>query len=112
VGVQEVKWECSGIQPAEYISIYGKGNENHVLDAGFFVHKRITSVFKRDESVSDGISYIILRGRWCHIILNVHAPTEDKSDDVKDSFCEKLERVCDKFPKGQVNIFLGDFNAK
>jgi hypothetical protein len=32
------------------------------------------------------MSYIILRGRWCHIIvLNVHAPTEDKTDDVKDS---------------------------
>jgi hypothetical protein len=28
--------------------------------------------------------YIILRGRWLHIIvLNVHAPTEDKTDDVK-----------------------------
>jgi hypothetical protein len=29
----------------------------------------------------------MLRGRWCHIIvLNVHAPTEDKTDDVKGSF--------------------------
>jgi hypothetical protein len=28
-----------------------------------------------------------LRGRWCGIIiLNVHAPTEDKSDDTKGSF--------------------------
>jgi hypothetical protein len=38
------------------------------------------------------MSYI-LRGRWCHItVLNVHAPTEDKTDDV-DSFYEELERV-------------------
>jgi hypothetical protein len=29
---------------------------------------------------------VILRGRWCHIVLNVHAPTEAKTDDVKDSF--------------------------
>jgi hypothetical protein len=35
--------------------------------------------------VSDRMSYIILRGRWCNIIvLNVHAPCEDKGDDVKD----------------------------
>jgi hypothetical protein len=48
--------------------------------------------------VSDRMSYIILRGRWCHIIvLNVHAPTEDKTDDVKDSFYKELERVFDKF---------------
>jgi hypothetical protein len=60
------------------------------------VLKRIVSAVKRVEFVSDRMSYIILRGRWCHIIaLNVHAPTEDKTDDVKDSFCEELERVFD-----------------
>jgi exonuclease III len=58
------------------------------------------------------MSYIILRGRWCYIIvLNVHAPTEDKTDDVKDSFYEKLERVFDKFPNCHMKILLGDFNA-
>jgi hypothetical protein len=31
--------------------------------------------------------------------VNVHAPTEDKTDDAKDSFYQKLERVFDKFPK-------------
>jgi hypothetical protein len=37
----------------------------------------------RVEFVSDRMSYIILRGRWFHIIvLYVHAATEDKSDDV------------------------------
>jgi exonuclease III len=78
----------------------------------FFVHKRIISVGKGVEFVSDRMSYI-LRGRWCHIIvLNVHAPTEDKADDVKDGFYEELERVFDKFPKYHTKIILGDFNAK
>jgi hypothetical protein len=59
------------------------------------------------------LSYIILRGRGCHIIvLNVHAPTEDKTDDVKDSFYEELEGVFFKFPKYRMKILLGDFNAK
>jgi hypothetical protein len=62
--------------------------------ASVFVHKRIISAVKRVEFVSDRMSYIILRG-YCHIIvLNVHAPTEDTTDDVKDSFYEELERVC------------------
>jgi exonuclease III len=57
--------------------------------------------------------YIILRGRWCRIILlNVCAPTEDKIDDVKDKFYEEVERVFDKFPKYHIKILLGDFNAK
>jgi hypothetical protein len=56
--------------------------------------------------------YIILRGRWYDIIvLNVHAPTEDKIDDVKGSFYEELERVFNKFPKYHMKILL-DFNAK
>jgi hypothetical protein len=46
------------------------------------------------------MSYIILRGRWCNIIvLNVHAPCEDKGDDVEDIFYEELGRVFDQFPR-------------
>jgi exonuclease III len=59
------------------------------------------------------MSYIILRGRWCHVIvLNVLAPTGDKIDDVKDSLYEEVERVFDKFPKYRAKISLGDFNVK
>jgi exonuclease III len=57
--------------------------------------------------------YIILRSRWCDIIvLNVHAPKEDKIVDMKASFYEELERVFDKFSKYHMTILLRDFNAK
>jgi hypothetical protein len=59
----------------------------------------ITSADKRVEVVSDRMSYITLRGRWFHIIvLKVHAPTEDKTDEVKDIFYGELECAFDKFP--------------
>jgi hypothetical protein len=46
------------------------------------VHHRIVSAVKREEFVSDRMSYIVLRGCWCNIIvLNVHALSEEKSDD-------------------------------
>jgi hypothetical protein len=46
------------------------------------------------------------------IVLKVHAPTEDKTDDVKDSFYEELERIFNKFLKYHMKILLGDLNAK
>jgi hypothetical protein len=59
------------------------------------------------------MSYITLKGRWCDIIvLNVHAPTEDKDDDIKVSFYEEIEQVFDKFPRYHMKNLLGDFNAK
>ena len=55
------------------------------------MHHTIVSAIKRVEFVSDRMSYIVLRGRWCNIIdLNVHARSEDKSGDSKDSFCEGI----------------------
>jgi len=64
------------------------------LGTGFIVHHRIVSAVQRVEFVSERVSHMVLRGPWCNIIvLNVRAPSEEKSDDSKDSFYEELEQV-------------------
>jgi hypothetical protein len=46
------------------------------------MQNRITSAIKRVEFVSDRMQCVVQRGRWCNVtVLNVHAPTEEKSDD-------------------------------
>ena len=42
----------------------------------------------------------------------MHETREEKSDNLKDSFYEELEKVFDHFPKYNKKTLLGDFNAK
>jgi hypothetical protein len=54
-----------------YTFFYGNGNTYHYLGTGISVHKGTISVA---EFVSDRMSYLIIRGRWCDmstIVLNV-----------------------------------------
>jgi len=90
-----------------------KENENHQLETGFFVHHRIVSAANRVDFISDTVSYMDLRGCWCNIIvLNVHVPSKEKSDDSKDSFNEELEKVfSNHFPKYRMKILLEDLKA-
>jgi hypothetical protein len=57
--------------------------------------------------------FFTVRSLWSDIIvLNVHAPKEDKIDDIKDRFYEELEHIFDRFPEYHMKILLKDLNAK
>jgi hypothetical protein len=69
------------------------------LGTRFFVHHRIVSAVKGKEFVSSWVSNVVVRGRLCSIIvLNVHALSEEKSDDSRESFYEELEQFFNNFP--------------
>jgi hypothetical protein len=56
-----------------------------------FVYHRAVSAVKKVEIISSRMLYKVLRGRWCNIIvLYVHAPSEEKSDDSKERFDEEF----------------------
>jgi hypothetical protein len=82
VRVQEVRWDGGGTEPAgEYIFFYVKENVNYELGA-----------VKKAEFVSDRMSHIMLRDRWCDIIfLNVHAQIEDNFMTCRRVSTSKLE---------------------
>jgi len=86
VGIQEVKWNKRGIVRAwDYILSMEKGTKSSIGNRTFVQHRILTPV-KTVESVSDRLSYIILRDRWCNsTALHEHPPTK-KSDDSKDRF--------------------------
>jgi hypothetical protein len=70
VGEQEFRWEKRGTKRAEdYTFLYGERNEDYQLGTGSFLHKKFVSAVRKVDSFSDRMSYIILRGCWCNIIV-------------------------------------------
>jgi len=57
------------VRVGDYNFFSGKENENRQLETRFFVQHRIVSVVKRVEFISDRMSYMVLRGRWCNIVV-------------------------------------------
>ena len=45
-------------------------------------------------------------------LINVHAPTEEKDESEKEAFYQKVEETYDSCPSNDINIVLGDWNAK
>jgi len=93
VGVLEVRRDKGGTVRAGIIFL-SMEKENKIInrERDFYVHYKIVSAVKGVEFVSDRTSYIVLIGRCCGVVVsNVHAPSEKKSDDSKDSFYEELQ---------------------
>ena len=84
--------------------------ENKIIWNRFLFYHRITSLVKRVEFVSDGMSSIVMRGCLCIIIdLNVHGTS---NDDSKDCFYEEIKEVFDLFLNQHTKILLRYFNVK
>jgi hypothetical protein len=67
---------------------------------------------KQESHVTQGSTMKLLRGCWCNIVLNVHTPCQDKSDDIKDSSYVELGCVFNQFPRYDMKILLDDFSVK
>ena len=92
--MQGVRWDTGGTIKEFGLQFFlWQRKRKSSIGNKIFAHHRIVSAVTRVEFVSDRVLYIV-SGRRCNIIvLNVHASSEEKNDDSKDSFYEELEQV-------------------
>jgi hypothetical protein len=66
VGAEEVRWDKEGtVRATEYTFFLWQRAGKSSIGNRIFVHQRIVSAIKGMETVSDRMSYIVLRGCWC-----------------------------------------------
>jgi exonuclease III len=96
-------------------SIYYSCNPNTTGQAGtgVIIKKSAMSKILGFEPISDRVCKLRVKGKFHSItLINIHASTEDKEEDVKEQFYEELQRTHDRVPKHDVTIILGDMNTK
>ena len=115
IGALQVRWEGSTgdhLESGDFLFFYG-GSRKGKLGTGIAINKKFKSAIKEIQFVNERLSYVKMAGKWYnYVFINVHCPTEDKDEETKDEFYGEFERTYDKFSTYDVEIILGDLNAK
>lgn len=114
--MQETKYPGKNvIQCREYAFYYSGNNieKNREFGTGFVVLKQAMGAVIGFNPINERLCTLRVRGKFFNItLINAHAPTEDKDDEIKDVFYEKLRETYNKAPSRDIKVVLGDFNAK
>jgi len=113
--LQEIRWQGQGrIDKPDYIRLYsGSEEKRDQLGTGFMTNKTMKGSLLDFEPQNNRICKIRLKGRFRNItVISPHAPTNDKDDQEKVRFYENLEKICNRIPRHDMVIIMGDFNAK
>lgn len=114
LAVQEMRWKGEGIMASGDFTVFYKGGQSkNMFGTGFIVNNVCKELILNFNGINDRISYLRLKGKFFNtILINVHAPTEEKEPEVKEMLYDILDGVYNRLPTYDVKIVLGDFNAK
>jgi hypothetical protein len=112
--VQETRWPGSEILQKRNFCFYYSGDRGRYRSGtGFIVSKGAMNAVIGWHPINDRLCSLRVRCKYYNVtLINVHAPTEDKSAEVKEEYYDNLERLLAGVPDRDIKIVLGDFNAK
>ena len=116
LGISETHWSQSGqrkLKTGELILFSGE-EELHRRGVAMFLSKRVSKTLRGWEAHGPRIimTSFTTKKRININVVQVYAPTNDALDEEKDDFYQRLQDVVDKLPAKDVNIVMGDLNAK
>lgn len=115
LGVSEVRWTGVGmIQSSGKVFYYSCNMDpNHRGGVGILLDGKLQPSIKAVVPISDRVILIQLHGQPINInIIQVYAPTADKSDEDLELFYQQIDKALKVTKSNEINILMGDFNAK
>ncbi|PNF38233.1 hypothetical protein B7P43_G11852 [Cryptotermes secundus] len=118
--IQEIRWLGKGIMDILYILYYrnilyvsGKTEGNKEFGVAFVIEQEFKSAIINFKPISERICTLRIRTKFFNMtLMNVHAPTEEKEEEVKDYFYQQMEETYDSIQSNDIKFILGDLNAK
>jgi len=86
--------------------------KKHEFGCGFYVRGEFLKYVKDFEIINERICHLRLKAKWFSCtLINVHAPTNKKMEEVKEEFYNLLKQNINHIANSDIKILLGDFNA-
>ena len=118
LGVSETHWTQSGqktLSSGELILFSGREDNHHSEGVALVLGKYAQKCLRGWEPHGERIIMASFKTTSKNINMNIvqiYAPTNETPDEEKDGFYSLLQEVVDKLPKKDINILMGDANAK
>ncbi|XP_047000894.1 uncharacterized protein LOC124616615 [Schistocerca americana] len=108
VVMQETRWLGEETRKEDgYTLFYGGCVDKHEFSTGFVMHNKAANSVKGFKAVLKRMPCIVLANKVSDItFINVHALTEDKTDEEKEEFYEQLEQTIESTPTRNIRILL------
>jgi len=113
LALQEVRWPGKGqINKKDYLFYYsGTKEKTGQVSTGFLLMNKMQKYIISYELNNERLCKLRIKGKYNNIILiNAYAPTEDKTEEIKEQFYDDLQSVVDKVPKSDLTIIFCDVN--
>jgi len=105
----------SGTQKFDNFTLFNSRSESkkHEFGCRFYVRGEFFKYVKDFKIINKRICYLRLKAKWFSCtLINVHAPTNEKMEDIKEEFYNLLEQNINQTANSDIKIILRDFNAK
>ena len=114
LALSEVRWKgIRKIVRDRVTFMYSGNSRKHMYGVGIYINSQTAEALLSWSSVSDRI--ITDRFQSGHVkvtVLQVYAPTNESSDEIKNDFYNLLQDAINKTPRHDIELLIGHLNAQ